>query len=110
MKLYMKVTSDKYELPLAVAKSVTELAKACGVTRNTIWQQMWMQRTGKVKHCCYHCVEVEDDTITLSGEDARNVLIPRKLVDSTKIEEKLAFTELENGFKVDLPDFKTKEG
>jgi hypothetical protein len=55
-------------------------------------------------------VEVEDDTITLSGEDARNVLIPRKLVDSTKIEEKLAFTELENGFKVDLPDFKTKEG
>lgn len=54
-------------------------------------------------------VKEEHDTIILSGEDARNVLIPRKLVDSTKIEEKLAFTELENGFKVDLPDFELEE-
>lgn len=36
MKLYMKVTSDEYELPLYVASSPTELAEKVGTTRMTI--------------------------------------------------------------------------
>lgn len=30
MKLYMKISKDKYELPEAVADTVAELAKMCG--------------------------------------------------------------------------------
>lgn len=29
--VYMKITRDKYELPVAVAESTTELAKICGL-------------------------------------------------------------------------------
>ena len=29
--VYMKITKDKYELPVAVAESTTELAKICGL-------------------------------------------------------------------------------
>ena len=36
MTLYMLVTKDKYELPLAVAESATELAKMISVSRNRI--------------------------------------------------------------------------
>lgn len=36
-KLYVKVSADKYELPLAVADSVPELAKMCRVTEHNIW-------------------------------------------------------------------------
>ena len=35
-RLYIKVTRDKYELPIAVAESAGELAKYCGVTKNSI--------------------------------------------------------------------------
>lgn len=29
--VYMKISRDKYELPLAVANSATELARICGL-------------------------------------------------------------------------------
>lgn len=34
--VYMKVTSDRYRLPVAVADSIGELAHLCGVTYSTI--------------------------------------------------------------------------
>lgn len=34
--IYMKVTMDKYELPLAVADTVVELARIVGAKPNTI--------------------------------------------------------------------------
>lgn len=34
--LYMQVTRDKYELPIAVAETVGELARMTGKTRGTI--------------------------------------------------------------------------
>lgn len=52
-KIYMCVTQDKYELPVAVADSVTELAKLCGVPRNTIYGCL-SRRFNSV----YKCVEV----------------------------------------------------
>ena len=35
-KLYMKVTKDRFELPLAVAESAEELAEMVGNTKGTI--------------------------------------------------------------------------
>lgn len=35
--LYMAVTPDKYQLPLAVADSVQQLARMVGVTTNSIY-------------------------------------------------------------------------
>ena len=36
MNIWLKVTNDKYELPVAVADSAEELAKLCGVKVNNI--------------------------------------------------------------------------
>ena len=36
MVLYMRVSNDRYELPLAVADTRRELAEMCGVTPNLI--------------------------------------------------------------------------
>lgn len=36
MKLYMKVTKDEYQLPLAVADSAQELAAMVGASTNTV--------------------------------------------------------------------------
>lgn len=38
--VYMLVTQDKYELPLIVADSVTELAQILGIKRNVISSAM----------------------------------------------------------------------
>ena len=38
--VYMMVTQDKYELPLAVADTVAELARLTGQKRNTIASAM----------------------------------------------------------------------
>lgn len=35
-KLWLKVTRDKYEFPLVVAMTATELGNICGCKRNTI--------------------------------------------------------------------------
>ena len=37
MKLYLKVTRDKYELPVAVADSAEELAAMVGATKNNVY-------------------------------------------------------------------------
>ena len=34
--VYMKISKDRYELPVAVANSAYELAKICGVTNSTV--------------------------------------------------------------------------
>lgn len=60
MTLYLKVTSDEYELPLAVGDTVRELAKMLGVKSDSIYSQM-----SHSKHngyfCSYQKVEVEDE-------------------------------------------------
>ena len=38
--LYMKVTKDEYELPIAVADSIVELAKMLGVKKEHIYDSM----------------------------------------------------------------------
>lgn len=36
MTVYIRVTRDKFELPVAIANSVDELARICGTTRGTV--------------------------------------------------------------------------
>lgn len=60
MNLYIKVSKDEYELPEMVAPTATELARLCGVHRNTIYESISRaKRTGK--WCPYLKVEVEDE-------------------------------------------------
>lgn len=59
MTLYVKVTDDKYELPIAVADSAGELAKMLGVKKNTVLTKISHGKQGI--RTTYHRVEVEDD-------------------------------------------------
>lgn len=60
MKLYICITRDKYELPVAVADTQGELAKMCGVSKATVTSSLSHQRHGRWKSI-YKEVEVEDD-------------------------------------------------
>ena len=58
MALYMMVTKDKYELPLAVAGSATELSRMTGVPEMQIYSQASKYRHGLLKRSKF--VRVED--------------------------------------------------
>lgn len=58
MIVYMKVTRDKYELPIAVADSVRELSRMTGATENSIWSNITHQKTGEIKHGSFKRVDI----------------------------------------------------
>lgn len=60
-KLYIAVTKDEYELPIAVADSQASLARMLGIQPNAIHKQMHFARTGQRKWCRYREVEVDDE-------------------------------------------------
>ncbi|MCR5404325.1 MAG: hypothetical protein K6E91_10995 [Butyrivibrio sp.] len=55
MKLYIKVSNDKYELPIAVEDSPTKLAQKLGLERSSVATMCSKQING------YHRVEAEPD-------------------------------------------------
>lgn len=55
MKLFLRVTLDKYELPIAVAESKKELAQILGLTRQTVLTYYARNQRGFIE------VDVEDD-------------------------------------------------
>lgn len=59
MTLYMKVTRDEYELPVAVAETKAELARMLGLSRENV--RSAFSHAKKYKHPTYVVVEVEDD-------------------------------------------------
>lgn len=65
MALYMAVTPDKYELPVAVEDSPTKLARKIGVSVNMILASLTPKRAGynnrRRMGYRYRKVEVEDD-------------------------------------------------
>ena len=62
MKLYMAVTNDEYELPVAVADSKTELANMTGISRkNQEWIKQRMIIAGDRFRGKYLMREVIDD-------------------------------------------------
>ena len=54
MTLYMKTTTDKYELPIAVADNPVELANMLGVTTGTVRSSTSARKNG------YYKIVVED--------------------------------------------------
>lgn len=61
MYVYMKVTKDKYELPVVMAESPRELAAITGDNVNTITTQVSREKAGNEKYgrCSYVKVELE---------------------------------------------------
>lgn len=57
--LYIAVTKDKYELPIAVADSPQELAKLCGTTKNVINSMISHEKAGRIKSK-YKKIEIEE--------------------------------------------------
>lgn len=62
MYLWMLVSMDKYELPLAVADSASQLARMVGANRNTIFTSIYQART-KGYRSKYVKVEIEEDDL-----------------------------------------------
>ena len=61
MYLYMKVTRDKYELPVAIADSAAELARILGVKVQTVRECTAPSRVRNGTCGCYRKVLVEDE-------------------------------------------------
>ena len=61
MILYIMVTRDKYELPLAVDDTAAELARMVGVTTNAVLSGISKARKGKLKKAKYIRVEVDNE-------------------------------------------------
>lgn len=61
MTLYIKVTNDKYELPVAVADSPSELAIMLGLKRQTLWSIFSRVRKGEYRYKIYQIVEIEEE-------------------------------------------------
>lgn len=58
--VYMKVTMDEFELPVAVADSVAELAKMVGVKPNAIYHALsYQEKHGRKR--CYKRIEITED-------------------------------------------------
>lgn len=56
--VYMKISRDKYELPLAVANSATELARICGLKPRSVYNCMFRARKGTRESTQYIRVDV----------------------------------------------------
>lgn len=67
MTLYMAVTADKYELPIAVSSQIYYLARMLGRSTKTVCQELSRVRNGRadtngrLKGYVLREVEVDDD-------------------------------------------------
>lgn len=61
MKVYMKVTRDEYELPLAIADTPAELAEMTGASKNTIFSNIAHQKDGTIRNGSFKAVEIDED-------------------------------------------------
>lgn len=60
MRVYMKVSKDKYELPVAVAATMQELAMMCGTSVNAINSAICHSKV-RGGRCVYVKVEIDDE-------------------------------------------------
>lgn len=61
MRLYIKVTTDEFQLPVAVADTMRELALMCHTTENNIYSCISKAKK-RGYESQYKIVEVEEDT------------------------------------------------
>ena len=59
-KVYMEITTDKFQLPVKVAESPAELARMCGVPRYRIYNYLDHVKNGRIKNPKYIKVVLED--------------------------------------------------
>lgn len=59
-RLYLCVTMDKYELPVAVADTQKELADMLGIQEYTVTRALFDQRRGLRKKTKYREVWIDD--------------------------------------------------
>ena len=60
MKIYLQVSKDKYELPIAVASSIKELSQICGVSEDCIRSGLSKVKRGRIKKSSYVCVDIDN--------------------------------------------------
>lgn len=60
-KLYLMVTQDKYALPMAVADSISQLAKMQGIKARTISSYICKQTKKGFKYPKYIVIEVDEE-------------------------------------------------
>lgn len=60
-KVYMQVTTDKYELPLAIADTAQELAEICGTTSGSIYTSCSRRARGIYKKSRFVSVEIDEE-------------------------------------------------
>ena len=60
MDVWIKVSADKYELPVAIADTPSELARLCGTTANTISSTWSHYKKGNIKKSSYVKVRLEE--------------------------------------------------
>lgn len=60
MYIWMKVSKDKYELPLCIADTADELAKMCGTTANSIKSSISHGKKHNFK-CGFVCVYLKEN-------------------------------------------------
>lgn len=58
--VYMAITLDSLELPIAVADTVKELEEVLGLSENTVWRVMSRAKS-KGWRCKYIKVDLEED-------------------------------------------------
>lgn len=61
-RIWMKISNDEYELPVAVAETAAELAELCGTSANVIYSQMSHYKRGSLRFCPWVCVELAGET------------------------------------------------
>lgn len=61
MTVWILVTRDEFELPVAIADTAKELARICGVSNRTVISGALRSKSGKVKKSRYIKVEIDDD-------------------------------------------------
>ena len=64
LKLYMAVTPDKYELPLAVCGTAKELGELFGVSKTSVLSSISKKLPGTTTGRKFIKVEVEDEVCT----------------------------------------------
>ena len=62
-QLWICVSTDEYELPIAVADTQEELAEMIGVKKESIRTLYSKWLSGRIKSCRYRKVEIDDSIL-----------------------------------------------
>ena len=61
VKVYMQVSQDRFQLPLAVASSAQELSKITGKSKDTIYHAVWRWKMGRIQKPSFITVDIEEE-------------------------------------------------